>query len=151
MAQEHEGAAALNVKSANDIKVIANVGTGTMGHAIALQFALAGYQTRLVGRSEASLDRGMARIRSDAETFAGAGLLRAGESVDDVLARITPVVGYEQGVADADFVIESVAENRGVKQDVWREIARSWVLDLLERLSYRRHRNRRGGGCLYNP
>ncbi|MBT1174678.1 3-hydroxyacyl-CoA dehydrogenase family protein [Bifidobacterium sp. LC6] len=122
MAQQQDGATVLGAKSAEDIKVIANVGTGTMGHAIALQFALAGYGTRLVGRSEASLDRSMGRIRADAETFAGAGLLHAGETVEDLLARITPIVGYEQGVAGADFVIESVAENLEVKQSVWREI-----------------------------
>ena len=108
----------------DDIRTIANVGTGTMGHAIALQFALAGYETRLVGRSETSLDRAMANIRADAETFAGAGLLRDGEGVDDVLARITPVIGYEQGVAGADFVIEAIAENLDVKREAWREIER---------------------------
>ena len=30
-----------------DIRTVTNVGAGTMGHAIALQFALAGYATRL--------------------------------------------------------------------------------------------------------
>nr|WP_244569229.1 3-hydroxyacyl-CoA dehydrogenase family protein [Bifidobacterium hapali] len=106
----------------DDIRTVANVGTGTMGHAIALQFALAGYATHLVGRSEASLDRAMTNIRADAGTFADAGLLRDGESVDDVLARITPVIGYEQGVADADFVIEAIAENLDVKREAWLEI-----------------------------
>lgn len=106
----------------DDIRTVANVGTGTMGHAIALQFALAGYATHLVGRSEASLDRAMTNIRADAGTFADAGLLRDGESVDDVLAHITPVIGYEQGVADADFVIEAIAENLDVKREAWREI-----------------------------
>ncbi|WP_055427218.1 3-hydroxyacyl-CoA dehydrogenase family protein [Bifidobacterium aesculapii] len=106
------------------IRTVANVGTGTMGHAIALQFSIAGYETRLVGRSETSLDRAMANIRADAETFAGAGLLRDGDDVDKVLARITPVVGYERGVAGADFVIEAIAENLDVKREAWREIER---------------------------
>ncbi|PLS26300.1 3-hydroxyacyl-CoA dehydrogenase family protein [Bifidobacterium parmae] len=111
-------------KGIDDIRTIANVGTGTMGHAIALQFALAGYETRLVGRSEKSLDRATANIRRDATAFADAGLLKTGETVDDVLTRIAPVVGYEQGVAGADFVIESVAENLDVKKSVWAEVER---------------------------
>ncbi|KAA8820699.1 3-hydroxybutyryl-CoA dehydrogenase [Bifidobacterium rousetti] len=104
------------------ITTIASIGTGTMGHAIALQFALTGYPTRLIGRSESSLNRAMANIRTDATTLADAGLLRGDEGVDDVLARIMPVVGYERGVAGADFVIEAIAENLDVKREVWREI-----------------------------
>ena len=55
------------VSTVDDIKTIANVGTGTMGHAIALQFAVAGYPVHLVGRSEASLDKSMKAIQADAE------------------------------------------------------------------------------------
>ena len=43
------------IETVDDIKTIANVGTGTMGHAITLQFALAGYPVHLVGRGEAIL------------------------------------------------------------------------------------------------
>ncbi|MBT1172027.1 3-hydroxyacyl-CoA dehydrogenase family protein [Bifidobacterium sp. MA2] len=111
-------------RNVDDIRTIANVGTGTMGHAIALQFALAGYDTRLVGRSEASLQRAMGNVRRDTTAFADAGLLHDGETVDDVLERLTPVVGYEEGVAGADFVIESVAENLDVKRSVWAEVER---------------------------
>lgn len=54
------------IETVDDIKTIANVGTGTMGHAITLQFALAGYPVHLVGRGEASLEKAMKAIRSDA-------------------------------------------------------------------------------------
>ena len=77
------------IETVDDIKTIANVGTGTMGHAITLQFALAGYPVRLVGRGEASLEKAMKAIRSDAEDFAEAGLLKDGDTLDAVLARIT--------------------------------------------------------------
>lgn len=110
------------VGTVEDIKTIANVGTGTMGHAIALQFALAGYPVHLVGRGEASLDKSMKAIRSDAEDFAEAGLLKAGDTVDTVLARITGYADYASGVADVDFVIESVAENLDIKKSVWAEV-----------------------------
>lgn len=110
------------VGTVEDIKTIANVGTGTMGHAIALQFALAGYPVHLVGRGEASLDKSMKAIQADAEELADAGLLHTGDSVDDVLARISQFADYASGVADVDFVIESVAENLDIKKSVWAEV-----------------------------
>jgi len=106
----------------DDIKTIANVGTGTMGHAITLQFALAGYPVHLVGRGEASLEKAMKAIRSDAEDFAEAGLLKDGDTVDAVLARITGYADYASGVADVDFVIEAVSENLDLKKSIWAEI-----------------------------
>ena len=110
------------VETVDDIKTIANVGTGTMGHAITLQFALAGYPVHLVGRGEASLEKAMKAIRSDAEDFAEAGLLKDGDTLDAVLARITGYADYASGVADVDFVIESVAENLDIKKSVWAEV-----------------------------
>ena len=71
-----------------------------MGHAITLQFALAGYPVHLAGRGEASLEKAMKAIRSDAEDFAEAGLLKDGDTVDAVLARITGYADYASGVAD---------------------------------------------------
>lgn len=88
------------IETVDDIKTIANVGTGTMGHAITLQFALAGYPVHLVGRGEASLEKAMKAIRSDAEDFAEAGLLKDGDTLDAVLARITGYADYASGVAD---------------------------------------------------
>jgi 3-hydroxybutyryl-CoA dehydrogenase len=110
------------VSTVDDIKTIANVGTGTMGHAIALQFALAGYPVHLIGRSDASLEKSMKAIRTDAEEFAAAGLLHADDSVDDVLARISQFTDYASGVAGADFVIEAVSENLDLKKSIWAEI-----------------------------
>lgn len=104
------------------IQTIANIGSGTMGHATALQFAVAGYPVNLVDRTWELLDAGMSHIREDAEAFAQAGLLAPGDSVDDVLARIGTHVDYEPGVKDADFIIESIVEKLEVKRRVWREI-----------------------------
>ena len=41
--------------------------------------------------------------------------------MDAVLARITGYADYASGVADVDFVIESVAENLDIKS-VWTEV-----------------------------
>lgn len=70
-----------------DIKTITNVGAGTMGHATALQFALAGYPVRLYDHSQVGLQHGQAAIAHDLKTFQGAGLLN--EEPEAILSRIT--------------------------------------------------------------
>lgn len=107
-----------------EIQTIANIGSGTMGHATALQFAVAGYPVRLIDQTQELLDAGMSRIRADAESFEEAGLLAPGDTVDDVLARISTHTDYESGVKNADFIIESIVEKLEVKQQVWQEIER---------------------------
>lgn len=82
-------------KTLESIRTVANIGSGTMGHATALQFAVAGYPVKLVDCSEELLKRGMEHIRADAEEFAQAGLLRAEDTVDDVLSRISTYTDYE--------------------------------------------------------
>lgn len=114
-----------------NIRHIANIGSGTMGHATALQFAAAGYPVSLVDRTEERLASGMERIRADAEESERAGLLAHGEHVDDVLARISTHTDYESGVANADFIIESIAENLEIKQQVWHEIERFAPIDAI--------------------
>lgn len=98
-----------------EIKQVGVVGTGTMGHAIALQFALAGYPVALVGHRPASLEKAMTAIDHDLATFKAAGLLK--EAATDVAARIAPTTDYAALTA-ADFVIESVVEDLKVKQAV---------------------------------
>lgn len=103
-----------------DIKTITNVGAGTMGHAIALQFALAGYPVRLYDHKEDGLQHGQAAITSDLATFRKAGLLN--EDPGAILARITPTTDLAAACRDTDFVIESVVEDQQVKQQVWQAI-----------------------------
>ncbi|WP_099974174.1 3-hydroxyacyl-CoA dehydrogenase family protein [Lactobacillus terrae] len=104
-----------------DIKLIANFGTGTMGHGITLQFAMAGYDVNLIGHSEAGLNRGVENINNDLDSFVNAGLINS----DDLLSiqdRIHPTMDIEACLENADFVIESVVEDLKIKQDLWEHI-----------------------------
>ena len=113
-------------KTLESIRTVANIGSGTMG-----QFAVAGYPVKLVDCSEELLKRGMEHIRADAEEFAQAGLLRAEDTVDDVLSRISTYTDYENGVSDADFIIESIVEKLDVKQSVWQQIEQYAPVDAI--------------------
>ena len=106
---------------AKDIRTICNVGTGTMGHGTAVMFAKAGYNVRMYGRTQESIDRGMKGIRSALETYKTHQLVTEAE-VPQILARVQGVTSLEDAARDADFVIESVAEELAVKQTIFKQL-----------------------------
>lgn len=103
-----------------NVKIVGNVGAGTMGHAITLQFAMKGYQVHLLDTSDEALNRGMKLIRHDLQTFQNAGLIN--EESDKIMDRISTTTDYKKALSGVDFVIESVVENLDVKKKVWKEI-----------------------------
>lgn len=103
-----------------DIKTIANIGAGTMGHATALQFAMAGYDVKLYDHHQEGLQRGKTAIQHDLATFQEAGLLS--DDPDEILNRIAFTTDLAQACQKADFVIESIVEDLQVKQQVWQEV-----------------------------
>ena len=106
---------------AKDIRTICNVGTGTMGHGTAVMFAKAGYDVKMYGRTQESIDRGMKGIRSALETYKTHQLVTEAE-VPQILARVQGVTSLEEAARDADFVIESVAEELAVKQVIFKQL-----------------------------
>lgn len=111
----------------NDIKVIANIGAGTMGHATAMQFAMKGYQVNLLDMSQAALKHGLELIDHDLDTFEQNGIIKGNQKAD-ILARIVPTTDYSDALTEADFVIESIVEDLKVKQNVWQK-AEHYVSD----------------------
>lgn len=106
-----------------DIRTICNLGTGTMGHATALMFALAGYQVRLYGRTADSLERGYQSIDAALATYRAHKLI-AGEDGEAARRRIAGVTTLEAAADGADFVIESIAEDLAVKREVFAKLDR---------------------------
>ena len=60
---------------ADDVKQIAVVGAGLMGHGIAQEFALAGYAVHMHARTEASLGTARAHIERNLDYLVGLGRL----------------------------------------------------------------------------
>ena len=104
-----------------NIKNICNLGTGTMGFGTALTFAMAGYNVRMFGRSEASIERGFASIKAALDTYCRHQLIKESE-IPSILERIKGVTTLEEAAVNADFVIESVAELLSVKQEVFAKM-----------------------------
>lgn len=109
------------MKQVNEIKRICNLGCGTMGFGTAIDFARHGYDVNMFGRKDASIERAMGNIRATLAIMKANGLLNDEEEVA-LLQRIHGVTTIEEAARDADFVIESVAEDMAVKQQVYREL-----------------------------
>lgn len=92
-----------------------------MGFGTALTFAMAGYNVRMFGRSEASIERGFTSIKAALETYRRHQLIKEAE-IPAILARIQGVTTLEEAAVNADFIIESVAELLSVKQEVFAKM-----------------------------
>lgn len=108
---------------ADDIKKVAVIGAGTMGHGIAQTFALAGYQVSMNARHETSLSTAMSKIKANVELMQKNGIAAEG-SVDRATQNLRTTTDRPDAVRDADFVIESATEDPIVKKEIFGELAR---------------------------
>jgi len=102
------------------IRRVAVVGAGTMGHGIAQVAAMAGYQTGLTDASGDALTTAMRRIASDLTGAVNRGKITQDEA-DAATSRIEPA-DLAAAVGDADLVIEAVAEDLDIKEALFRQL-----------------------------
>lgn len=104
-----------------NIKNIAVLGTGTMGHGIALFSAKAGLNVVMYGRSDASLERGFNSIKSSLNILKSEGKLDDSEC-EEILNKIQGVKSIEEAAKNVDLIIESLAEDLELKQKVFKQL-----------------------------
>lgn len=109
------------MKQLQDIKTVCNLGCGTMGFGTAIAFAKSGYEVNMFGRKDASIERAMKNIHLTLEVMKANDLLTEGEE-KELLSRIHGVTTLKDAAANADFLIESVAEDVSIKQTVYKEM-----------------------------
>lgn len=109
--------------SASEISKIAVVGAGLMGHGIALQFALGGFEVRLNDVSEKSLEQARHNIKAGLELLQGLGVVDA-EAAALVPQRIHAGTSLVDSLAGVDFVVEAVFEDLSLKRNVFVELDR---------------------------
>ncbi|MCL5736624.1 MAG: 3-hydroxyacyl-CoA dehydrogenase NAD-binding domain-containing protein [Actinobacteria bacterium] len=106
------------MKRVEDVKKIAIIGGGMMGHGTAQVFAVAGYDVALMSRKEATLAKAMESIRHDLGFLAERGIGRI-EDIEPAIARISTTQSYEEATIGADFVLECAVEDMGLKQELF--------------------------------
>jgi len=109
------------MKTAADIKKIAVLGAGTMGPGIAQIFAMGGYSVTMWTRKVETREKAKETLYKSLQTFAEEGLL-APDKVDEVYARVDFSLTVEGAVKGADFIMETIVENRDAKTDLYAEL-----------------------------
>jgi 3-hydroxybutyryl-CoA dehydrogenase len=106
---------------ANDVRHIAVAGAGLMGHGIALSFAASGYDVHLYARTQQRLDQALDNIQNGLALLQRLGQLTA-EQAAATSSRLDTGTVLEVLVADADLVIEAIAEDLAAKQQLFRAL-----------------------------
>lgn len=102
-----------------DIDRVSVVGAGTVGSQLAYQCALSGLPVRMVSRRVETLEKAVANAERLLKRRVEKGTLSQ-EECDAALGRVHPTIDLEEGVSDAQVVIEAVAEVLETKHGVWK-------------------------------
>jgi 3-hydroxybutyryl-CoA dehydrogenase len=106
-----------------DVRRIAVIGAGLMGHGIAQEFAVAGYEVSLVDTDSEVLAGAVDRIRANLHKMVELGLVDSA-SAASAPERIHTTPDLAAAVADADVAIEAASENLALKQRLFGEMDR---------------------------
>jgi 3-hydroxybutyryl-CoA dehydrogenase len=103
-----------------DVKRIGVVGAGTMGHGIAINFALAGYSTLISDVTEAVLEESKNRIRSALDLFVEESLISR-RRADEALSLITGT-NLESLAPQCDFITEAIVDRSSDKRALFNQL-----------------------------
>jgi len=104
-----------------DIKKVAVMGAGDMGHGIAEVALLAGYKVALRDIEQRFVDKGLSRIKESLDKLTQKQKITE-ENKNAMLANITTFVDIGEAVKDADYVIEAVPEVMDLKKQVFQAL-----------------------------
>ncbi len=104
-----------------EIKKVAVIGAGVMGHGIAQVFAMNGYEVNLLDISSEILNKAIEKIKWSLSKFVEKRRIKQGDA-DAALSRIKTMVEYEKAARDVDFIIEAVLENIKLKKEVFSKL-----------------------------
>jgi len=118
------------MKTLADIKKIAVLGAGTMGPGIAQTYAMGGYDVTMWTRSESTRDKAKASLLQQLKTFAEEGEIKA-EDVDTIMARVSFALTVEEACEGADFIQETIVENRDAKIELYAQLNKCVAKDVI--------------------
>jgi enoyl-CoA hydratase / 3-hydroxyacyl-CoA dehydrogenase len=105
-----------------EIKKVAVVGAGDMGHGIAELFAVSGYEVNLMDKFPEMLEKAKVRIGASLDKLVERGKITR-EDANLVLTRLAYFGDTSKAVSDADLVVEAVPESMELKKSVFKEVS----------------------------
>lgn len=106
-----------------EIKKIAVLGAGLMGHGICQVAAQSGYEVNLRDIEQRFLNNGMQMIQKSLLKFQSKGMITEAQ-VNETLNRIHPTLDLKDAVSSVDLVVEAVPENVELKKATFKEVDR---------------------------
>jgi 3-hydroxybutyryl-CoA dehydrogenase len=103
------------------IERVAVIGAGLMGFGIALEFARFGYRVSMYNTREETSKRAMQQAREALDLMVETELITRSEA-GAAYARLHPTTDIAEAAAGANFVLESVLEFLGLKQEIFAKL-----------------------------
>ncbi len=104
-----------------EIKNVAIIGAGVMGHGIAQLALMGGFNVNLIDVDEEIVKKGVANVQAQLEKVEDKGKLGEGITTDALMANLKTFTSTAEGVKDADYVIEAATENMNIKKAIFKE------------------------------
>ncbi|MGE3273700.1 MAG: 3-hydroxyacyl-CoA dehydrogenase NAD-binding domain-containing protein [Vicinamibacterales bacterium] len=144
-----------------DVKTVAVLGAGTMGHGIAHAAMAAGYTTRLYDVADAPLTKGRTAIEAVVRKGVELGKVAEADAAA-ITGRLTTTTVVAEAVRDADVVIEAAPEKMDLKLPLLAEVERhapahaviasnTSALSITEMAAVLHAPGRMGGMHFFNP
>ena len=144
-----------------DVKTVAVLGAGTMGHGIAHAAMAAGYDTVLYDVNQAAVDKGKAAIDVVIRKSVELGKLAQGDA-DAMSSRLRITTSVADAVTNADVVIEAAPEKIDLKLALFKEVeaaapayavfaSNTSALSITEMAAILANPGRLGGMHFFNP
>lgn len=114
-----------------DIKKIAVIGSGAMGHGIAQVCIMAGYKVVMTDVKQSFLDNGVAKIKESLEFLVSKGKLPAADKDNMLNNLLSTSLDVKAAVADIQAVIEAVPEIMDLKKKVFADVSAAAPADAL--------------------
>lgn len=107
-----------------DIKNVTVIGAGTMGNGIAHVFAQYGYSVTLNDIKQEFIDRGLKTISGNLDRQIKKAVISE-DIKQQTLSRIKTTLSLEEGIKNADIVIEAATEDKGIKTQIFKTLDNS--------------------------
>ncbi|MBC7398977.1 MAG: 3-hydroxybutyryl-CoA dehydrogenase [Mucilaginibacter sp.] len=104
------------------MKNIAVIGSGTMGNGIAHTFAQYGYNVSLVDLNADALQRALETITTNLDKQIKKGTI-TDQLKNSTLNNIKTYTDLQQGVKNAELVVEAATENEGIKLSLFKQLS----------------------------
>ena len=103
------------------MKLIAVIGAGTMGNGIAHVFAQKGFKVNLIDTQEAVLAKAIQTIQKNLDRQLTKNSIDKSTKASTI-SNITTKTSIQEGVTNADLVVEAATENSDIKKSIFEQL-----------------------------